>query len=170
MPSIRIYDNSGSTVDRYTVIYPEGLGLYEARAMDENPTSPQGFGQFTLAMPGRQLGDRIRLTDLPQACQRVVLRDLDLRQQELSHTDYDLTQEQIEEKHNPNGGGQHPQYTRSDWKTEVENDGTSNSYWGWVHGEIESERCDLVDVIDAGLSDPEDVDDEHRERLGEGFG
>jgi hypothetical protein len=77
--NIRVYDNGGKTVDRYTVVYmdaPERNGLYEAVAMDAQPFHPQGFGQHTSASPGRHLGKRIGYEDLPDDCRKVVLRDL----------------------------------------------------------------------------------------------
>lgn len=77
---IRCYDNGGKTFDRFTVVYmdePENApGLFAAVGMSENPFHPQGFGQHCSAMPGRHLGKRIRLEDMPEACQRLVKRDL----------------------------------------------------------------------------------------------
>jgi hypothetical protein len=78
--AIQIYDNDGATFDRYTVVYldePERrAGLFAARAMSQNPSHPQGFGQYCTAMPGKHLGRSIELTDLPLACQRLVHSDL----------------------------------------------------------------------------------------------
>ena len=79
MNRIIAYDNGGATLDRFTVIYtdePEGLGMYSARAMSENPFHPQGFGQYCSAMPGRHLGMRIAFETLPPDCQKLVLSDL----------------------------------------------------------------------------------------------
>ena len=79
MRNIRIYDNGGKTIDRYTVVYmdcPEGGGLYGARGMNAHPFHPQGFGQYCAAMPGRHLGLRITFEELPRDCQRAVLQDL----------------------------------------------------------------------------------------------
>lgn len=80
---IRIYDNGGKTRDRYTVIY---MYLYEsghgrnkkfgARGMCSNPTSPQGIGCYVSANPGRHLGRRIKLEDLPKQARDLVLFDL----------------------------------------------------------------------------------------------
>lgn len=78
MKNIRIYDNGGKTFDRFTVVYlnePEGLGLYGARGMSENPFHPQGFGQYCTAAPGRHLGKRIKFDQLPIDCQRLVAQD-----------------------------------------------------------------------------------------------
>jgi hypothetical protein len=80
MKNVRIYDNGGKTFDRYTAVYldfPERDGLsYVARGMSENPSHPQGFGQFCTAMPGRHLGKRIKLDDLPPDCKILVLSDI----------------------------------------------------------------------------------------------
>lgn len=83
---VRIYDNGGKTLDRYTVVYmnePERqYGTYNARGMSEHPFSPQGFGCSCSAMPGRHLGKRIFFRDLPKDCQRLVLQDLNLNEGE----------------------------------------------------------------------------------------
>ena len=77
---IRVYDNGGKTIDRYTVVYmSEGEHLantFEAVGMSENPFHPQGFGQHCTAMPGKHLGKRIMFSSLPDDCQRLVNRDL----------------------------------------------------------------------------------------------
>lgn len=77
---IRIYDNGGKTFDRFTAVYmqcPEKQpNTFEAVGMSERPYAPQGFGQHCTAMPGRHLGKRIKLSELPKDCQLLVLRDL----------------------------------------------------------------------------------------------
>lgn len=78
---VRIYDNNGKTLDRYTAVYmfaPESWqpGCYDARGMSTYPCSPQGIGCFTSAMPGRHLGKRIKFEKLPIDCQKLVLSDL----------------------------------------------------------------------------------------------
>lgn len=80
MKNVRAYDNGGRSFDRYTVVYmdqPERAGLYAARGMSEHPFHPQGFGQYCTAMPGRHLGKRITLDQLPPDCQRLVKQDLE---------------------------------------------------------------------------------------------
>ena len=72
--TLRIYDNGGKTFDRYTVVfmsrpYAPNSPLREALAMSGNPYHPQGFGQFTSALPGRHLGKRIKPDALPNDCQ-----------------------------------------------------------------------------------------------------
>lgn len=80
MKNLRIYDNGGKTIDRYTVLFmdqPEHQhNTFSALAMDSTPFHPQGFGQHCTAMPGRHLGRRIEFKDLPTDCQKLVLQDL----------------------------------------------------------------------------------------------
>ena len=77
---VRIYDAGDASWDRYTAVYlglPEHrMGLYSARGMSEHPYHPQGFGQWTTAMPGRHLGKRIPFAALPVDCQSVVRSDM----------------------------------------------------------------------------------------------
>jgi hypothetical protein len=76
---VRIYDNGGKTLDRYTAIYmnqPEYQPkTYSARGMSSYPFSPHGFGCSTIATPGRHLGKRISFAELPPDCQKLVLQD-----------------------------------------------------------------------------------------------
>jgi hypothetical protein len=81
LKQIKIYDNNGKTLDRYTAVYmfsPENqANTYSARAMSERPFHPQGFGQYCTAMPGRHLGKRIKFLDLPSDCQKLILQDIE---------------------------------------------------------------------------------------------
>ncbi len=82
LKNVRLYDNGGKTLDRYTAIYMDEVerpGLYSARGMSEQPFSPQGFGCYTSAMPGRHLGKRIKFEELPVDCQKLVLQDTQTR-------------------------------------------------------------------------------------------
>ncbi len=78
---VRIYDNGGKTFDRYTVVFmdqPECRpGMFAALGMSENPFHPQGFGQHCQAMPGRHLGKRITLDQLPEDCRKLVKQELE---------------------------------------------------------------------------------------------
>ena len=81
---IRCYDNGGESIDRYTVVF---TGNYAGRngcdylAMDDQPTSPQGFGQHMNSREiidrpqSAHLGRRIPFSALPDACRRLVLSD-----------------------------------------------------------------------------------------------
>lgn len=51
----------------------------------------------------------------------------------------DLSPEQLDDKYNPDGDGEHPNYTRKDWRFAVENDETLLGYWGWVEFQIQQE-------------------------------
>jgi hypothetical protein len=76
--NFRIYDNGGSSLDRYTIFPPEASPYYhrhkdgriEVIASSEDPYHPQGFGQWTSAMPGKHLGKRISWEDLPEPVKR----------------------------------------------------------------------------------------------------
>jgi hypothetical protein len=76
-----IYDNGGSTFDRYTVYFKgrgtiERNGLRMCIGMSEHPTHPQGFGQHTSGMIGKHNGKKITFDDLPVDCQQLVLSEL----------------------------------------------------------------------------------------------
>ena len=55
----------------------------------------------------------------------------------MAHPDYHLTAEQLDDKYNPDGGGQHPDFTRHDWRIAVSREETLRGYWDWVHAQIE---------------------------------
>jgi hypothetical protein len=92
---IRVYDNGGETIDRYTAVFTGRYthnteGEHWVLGMNAAPFHPQGFGQHS-GYPyiidnvdgkwppalGRRnhLGKRIRFEDLPQDCQRAVMQD-----------------------------------------------------------------------------------------------
>ncbi len=48
------------------------------------------------------------------------------------HVDAGLTTEQLDDKYNSNGYGEHPDYTRSHWRDEVAAKDTLIGYWDWV--------------------------------------
>lgn len=77
-----IFDDAKS-LDRYTVVYDyvenytaQGKPLYAAVGMNAAPFHPQGIGQHCTAMLGRHLGKKIKFTDLPEDCQKLVQQDL----------------------------------------------------------------------------------------------
>jgi hypothetical protein len=51
--------------------------------------------------------------------------------------DLDLDAEQLNIKYNRHGGGEHPTFTRSNWRDAVENEDTLTGYWVWVVSELE---------------------------------
>lgn len=96
---IRCYDNGGNdkiadernngSFDRYTVIYIQclskqnGKRMYDCRCMSEHPFHPQGFGQMSTCQAPEfdgdidtHLGKRISFVDLPEDCQKLVMRDI----------------------------------------------------------------------------------------------
>ena len=79
---IRVFDNGGKTLDRYTVVFEslEGNGLYEALAMGNNL---QGFCQHTSAYlhsfrskSHQHLGKEISISDLPESHQKFIEREV----------------------------------------------------------------------------------------------
>lgn len=90
---VRCYDNGGRSADRYTVLYTGRYthltgGSYWYMAMSENPTHPQGIGMHGESRSyidnrswGQRggyshLGKKITFDELPEECQRVVMRDV----------------------------------------------------------------------------------------------
>jgi hypothetical protein len=73
----RVYDNGGTTWDRYTVFYSptDGrTGWNDYVGMSENPF--RGFGQHGTGMLGRHNGKLVNYADLPAECQELVSSDL----------------------------------------------------------------------------------------------
>lgn len=74
--NVRAYDNGGKTIDRYTAVFldfPDHRpGTYFALGMSDQPFHPLGVGCSTSAMPGRHLGRRVRIEDLPRDCQQLI--------------------------------------------------------------------------------------------------
>ncbi len=81
LKNLRIYDNGGTSMDRYTSVYMnepvEGKrNTFNACGMSDAPFSPQGVGLHCTAVPGRHLGKRIKFEDLPPDCQKAVYNDV----------------------------------------------------------------------------------------------
>lgn len=53
-----------------------------------------------------------------------------------THPDGDLNAERLDDKYNPEGNGEHPQFTREMWREAVANDYTLSGYWYWVECQI----------------------------------
>lgn len=49
---------------------------------------------------------------------------------------FPYTAEGLQDVYSPEGGGEHPEFTRRDWRWAVENDDTISGYWGWVASEL----------------------------------
>lgn len=75
---IAVYDNGGTTADRYTVYFNRSSrpGFNDAIGMSEHPFSPQGFGQHTSGQLGAHNGKRITVSALPPDCQQFVAKEL----------------------------------------------------------------------------------------------
>lgn len=66
-------------MDRYTVYFTgknKVNGLYDCLGMSDNPTSPLGYCQHGMGLPGKHNGKKIKLEDLPKACQEIVKKEI----------------------------------------------------------------------------------------------
>jgi len=81
---IRVYDNRGQTIDRYTIVFTHAQSFYEKGAhpflsMSETPFHPQGFCQHDdydhpIDRPTySHLGKKIKFIDLPGDCRKAVI-------------------------------------------------------------------------------------------------
>lgn len=57
---------------------------------------------------------------------------------EIDPADFELTADQLDAKYNPEGGGEHPRFTRADWRFEVSEGNTLRGYWDWVEAELDA--------------------------------
>jgi len=57
--------------------------------------------------------------------------------------DYGLRADQLDDKYNPDGDGQHPGYTRWQWRSAVARENTVSGYWEWVEHRLEMEALEL---------------------------
>lgn len=56
--------------------------------------------------------------------------------------DLELSPGQLDDKYNPEGGGEHPHFTRQDWRFEVAIEVTLCGYWDWLYNQIQNyEDC-----------------------------
>jgi hypothetical protein len=77
---MKIFDNGGKTVDRYTVVFTdvkETKDCFYALGMSENPYHPQGFGQHCSAQVGDHLGKEIEFFELPYDCKKMVMAEFE---------------------------------------------------------------------------------------------
>lgn len=75
---LKIWDNGGETLDRYTILYcydheSDGQKFYSMLGCSEAGVA---FSQFTLGIPGKHLGKRIKFTDLSARTQNHILERL----------------------------------------------------------------------------------------------
>lgn len=52
--------------------------------------------------------------------------------------DLSLSPEQLDDKYNPEGDGEHPCYPRADWRYEVANGDTISGYWDWLYNQLQN--------------------------------
>lgn len=46
--------------------------------------------------------------------------------------DFQRSADQLDDRYNPNGDGEHPAFTRWDWRQAVAQQNTISGYWVWV--------------------------------------
>lgn len=83
------FDNGGETIDRYTIVFPDG-DLY---GCNDRPFHPQGFGQFcgnitdpsfkgcgrtvkefiSIAKKDKRMGKPIKFADLPDDVKKLIV-------------------------------------------------------------------------------------------------
>ncbi len=54
--------------------------------------------------------------------------------------DYQLVPDQLSERYNPNGDGEHPVYDRASWREAVGAQQTLSGYWDWVYYWLDQEQ------------------------------
>lgn len=57
--------------------------------------------------------------------------------------DFGLTSEQLDDKYNPDGDGEHPEITRWDWHQAVAERSTVLGYWGWLRHKLNDVQDEL---------------------------
>lgn len=50
--------------------------------------------------------------------------------------DYKLSPDQLDDKYNPDGDGEHPDFIRADWRKAVNDQATISGYWVWLSNEL----------------------------------
>ena len=67
-------------------------------------------------------------------------KDLDAATGEVfPEDDADLSPEQLDDKYSPKGDGEHPRFTRADWREQVLQQHTVTGYWAWVSHMLRNE-------------------------------
>lgn len=75
MNIVKIYDNGGKTLDRYTILtepYHFGKSC-GALCLSKDPENPQGFSQFGDVYEGAKIGKEISFESLPENIQEHAL-------------------------------------------------------------------------------------------------
>lgn len=63
-----------------------------------------------------------------------------LTREQVITVDSGLTAEQLDDKYNQDGGGEHPVFTRQGWRHEVGERNTVSGYWDWVESQVDTEH------------------------------
>jgi hypothetical protein len=58
----------------------------------------------------------------------------------VSPDDVGLSAEELEQKYSPQGGGEHPDFTREDWREMIRIEDTLLGYWAWVNHRLTTEQ------------------------------
>lgn len=94
----------------------------------------------TMAIPYEDLGQ----SETGRGCQTREENAADLARdhdrQLISSQDATLTAEQLDDKYNPDGGGEHPLHSRGDWREAVDQLDTISGYWDWVAHQLSIEH------------------------------
>lgn len=83
MKILKIFDNGGASIDRYTIVTDERVGIYyQGLGISENPEKLQGgFSQWVMFHPdylntGAPGDIEIQFSDLPEIAQKHVLQKM----------------------------------------------------------------------------------------------
>jgi hypothetical protein len=63
---------------------------------------------------------------------------------QLLDTEFSYDASMLDDKHNPNGDGEHPVYPRAEWRNAVAANDTIIGYWDWVEYRIEQYHATTV--------------------------
>ena len=62
----------------------------------------------------------------------------------IDERDFRLNAEQLDDKYNPEGEGEHPVFTRWDWTQIVAQRSTLLGYWQWVEYRLDQSFSDFI--------------------------
>ena len=86
--TVRVYDNGGKTLDRYTVVFMDQpsasvncwkfttMVWWDCIGMSHDISTPQGFYQHSECRLGKHLGKRIMFVELPEAHRNRIVEEL----------------------------------------------------------------------------------------------
>lgn len=97
----------------------------------DNQDDTVGTDETHQEMSGEKSGDIVKTTDVPFL---------------FSHLDRGLDADQLDAKYNPDGEGEHPKYSRADWRAEVAAENTISGYWDWCVYKIDDQTFDSMQI------------------------